>query len=160
MYARSLKYIRNAWIASVSLSCDKPNRSEKSRISEFCLVSPHSTKKSKKLFSQRNTCSSSSMRAHGQSSAKSWPGPSPPRPSFCAMWAGRSAMAPMPARETWRPASNGSAPTAACSRAISPWKRWELARPRSGMPLSASPRAPPLRRSWPCSVGRRGECID
>jgi hypothetical protein len=85
-----------------------------------------------------------------------WPhttsGPSRPR---CLRLNWRRTGAP-----TWRPASNGSAPTAACSRAISLWKRWALAGPRCGMPLSASPRALRLRRSWLCSVGQRGGCID
>jgi hypothetical protein len=42
----------------------------------------------------------------------------------------------------------------------SPWERLGWAGPRCGMPLSASPRAPPLQRSWTCSGGQRGRCID
>jgi hypothetical protein len=41
------------------------------------------------------------------------------------------------------------------------WRKKRFNLPiRSGMPLSASLLVPLLRRSWPCSVEQRGECID
>src|SRR6266571_2455266 len=55
----------------------------------------------------------------------------------------------------WKRALSCSGRTAARSRAISPSRRWAPAGSCFGTPLSASPRARPLQRSWPCSAARR-----